>query len=107
MNVNGRDRIFSLIRQRFPDAEPLDKVLDWVYEISQTRVVGSNAPNALGIDDFDDTDVAILESLLQGKDAAATLEDLHAQRADINAEQLDTRIAKLSSSVILRPLMKS
>jgi hypothetical protein len=107
MNVNGRDRIFSLIRQRFPDAEPLDKVLDWVYEISQTRVVGSNALNALGIDDFDDTDVAILESLLQGKDAAATLEDLHAQRADINAEQLDTRIAKLSSSVILRPLMKS
>jgi len=105
MNVDGRDRIFSLIRQRFPHAEPLDKVLDWVYEISQTRVVGSKEPNPLNIADFDDIDVAVFEGLLQDKDAAAILADLGQQQANISAEQLDARIGKLSSAVIFEPLL--
>ncbi len=65
MNVEGREQIFSLIKERFPDAEPLDKVLDWVYDLSQTKVLGSNIPNALGIADFGDLDLFILESMLK------------------------------------------
>jgi hypothetical protein len=105
LNVDGRDRIFSLIRQRFPEAEPLDKVLDWVYEMSQTRIVGWNAPNPLNIADFDDIDIAVLEGLLNDKDAPAILAELHRQQADISAELLNARIAKLSSAVIFQPLL--
>lgn len=67
MNVEGKERIFSLIKQRYPKDEPLDKVLDWVFDLSQTRVVGSNQQNALGIDPFDDLDLLIFEHLLRGK----------------------------------------
>ena len=105
MNVDGRDRIFSLVRQRFPDVEPIEKVLDWVYEMSQTRVVGSNSPGPLNID-VDDIDIAVLEGLLQEHGPEQILADLHTQQASISAGQLDERIRKLSSSIVLQPLLE-
>jgi len=106
MNVDGRQRIFALVRQRFPDIDPLEKVLDWVYEMSQTRVVGSNSPNSLNVE-IDDIDIAVLEGLLRDRDAEQIIEDLRSRQADITAEQLDERISKLSSSVVLQPLLES
>ena len=103
MNVEGRDRIFDLVRQRFPDAEPIDKVLDWIYEISQTRVVGSNMPNPLNIADFDDIDIAVLENLFRGNETRKYFLTSARQQANITPEQLDARIAKLTSAVIFPP----
>lgn len=66
LNVEGREAIFSLIRQRCPDAEPLEKVLDWVQDLANTRIVGYENANALGIPDFGDVDIFVLEQMLQG-----------------------------------------
>jgi hypothetical protein len=65
MNVEGKERIFSLIKERFPDAEPLEKVLDWSFELANSRVMGLNIPNALGIENFGDLDLLVLESMLK------------------------------------------
>ncbi len=65
MNVEGKERIFSLIKERFPDSEPLDKVLDWTFDLANTRVMGLNIPNALGIENFGDLDLFVLESMLK------------------------------------------
>ncbi len=67
LNADGRDRIYSLIRQRYPDADAREKVLDWVFDLSQTRIAGTEKQNALGIEPFDDLDLAIVENLLDGK----------------------------------------
>lgn len=107
LNVEGRERIFSLVKERFPDSEPLDKVLDWTFDLAQTRVLGANTSNALGIKDFDDTDLFILENLLQDKPEAEIGQTLETEYGAANLENLPERIEKIKKSVIFQPLLSS
>lgn len=103
LNLEGKEPIFSLIKQRYPDDEPLDKTLDWTLELAQTRVVGSNLPNALGIEGFDDIDLLVLENLLNGK----TTDDIRTELGSTGNERfndLDARIERVRDAVIFRPL---
>jgi hypothetical protein len=102
LNADGRENIYKLIKQRFPDADPQEKVLDWVFDLANTRVIGVEPPNALGIEGFGDIDLLILEDLLNGKDPAAIGESLTSQGAKI--DDLDERIARILSSPMLRTL---
>ena len=69
MNVEGKNQILSLIKERFPENDPVEKILDWTFDLANTRVLGENIPNALGIENFDDTDLFVLESLLKDRNA--------------------------------------
>ncbi len=108
MNVEGREQIFSLIKQRFPDSEPLDKTLDWIYELSQTKVLSSNVPNALGIADFGDLDLFILESMLKNSSGEELQNSLRTEYGMQEVENLEQIIAdkmgKIRESVICQPL---
>lgn len=106
LNVEGRERIFSLIKKRFPDSEPLDKVLDWTFDLAQTRVLGESVPNALGIKDFDDTDLFILENLLLDKSENEIGQILGTEYGAANLENLGARIEKIRKSVIFQPLLQ-
>jgi len=107
LNVEGRERIFSLVKERFPDKEPLDKVLDWIFDLGQTRVLGENIPNALGIADFDDTDLFILENLLQEKQPDEIQTLLETEYGSEKLENFSERLEKLQKSVIFQPLLKN
>lgn len=102
MNVDGRERIFSLIKQRFADAEPLNKVLDWTFDLARTRVMGGS--NALGIAEFDDTDIIVLEGLLKDQNRDEIASEFSGPNADSNLASLDARIAKIRDAVIFKPL---
>lgn len=110
MNVEGRERIFSLVKQRFPDHEPIDKVLDWTYDLAQTRVVGLNIPNAVGIEGFGDLDLFILESLLKDmpdEEAENALESEY--KMEINEdvrENLNNKREQIRQSIIFEPLLQ-
>jgi hypothetical protein len=65
LNVGSRDKILELVKQRFPESDPIEKILDWVEELSQTRVLGSKEANALGIEGFNDQYLIVLERLLR------------------------------------------
>jgi hypothetical protein len=110
MNVEGKQRIFALIKQRFPDAEPIEKVLDWTFDLAQTRVLGENIPNALGIEDFADLDLFVLESLLKDmtdEDAEKTLESEYGmQITDEVRQNLQNKRAQIRQSVIFEPLLQ-
>lgn len=67
LNVPDREKILELVTQRFPETDPVEKILDWVEELSQTRVLGSKESNALGIEGFGDDHTFVLEQLLGGK----------------------------------------
>jgi hypothetical protein len=107
MNVDGRERIFSLVRERFPEYDPLDKVLDWTFDLAQTRVLGENLPNALGIADFDDTDLFVLENLLRDKSADEIRTTLADEYGAGLVENLPQRIEKIQNCVIFQPLLQS
>ncbi|MGI8639759.1 MAG: hypothetical protein ACR2MG_07370 [Pyrinomonadaceae bacterium] len=108
MNVEGKEQIFSLIKERFPDADPLDKVLDWVYDLSQTKVLGLNIPNALGIADFGDLDLFILESMLKNRSDEETRKALQTEYGMNDVETLQQSLTdkseKIKQSVIFQPL---
>lgn len=107
MNVEGRERVFSLIRQRFLGSEPIEKVLDLVHDLSHTRVVGVNAPNALGLEDFGDVDMSILENLLHGRSATDTLDAVRAEYGDdrLDGVDVEAKLARITGSSIFRPLL--
>lgn len=107
LNVDGRDRIFSLVKTRYPDSDPLDKILDWTYDLAQTRVVGVNTPNALGMENFDDVDLSILENLLRGRSDSEMKEALAADYGaeKIAASDIDGKLARIRASAIFQPLL--
>jgi hypothetical protein len=102
LNIDGRENIYKLIKQRYPDADPQDKVLDWTFDLANTRVMGVDPPNALGIDGFGDIDIIIFEDLLNGKDSNAIRESLQAQGAVV--DDLEQRIARIRNSPLLSTL---
>ncbi len=107
LNVDGREQIFRLIKQRFPDNEPLGKALDWTYDLANTRVVGVENLNALGIPDFGDIDLFVLEQMLLDK-SGTTIEDaLRAQYGESAVEAVKTvadKESRIRNAVIFRPL---
>jgi hypothetical protein len=107
LNLEDRDTILRLIGTRFPDSDPVDKILDWTHDLSQTRVVGVNTPNALGIEGFDDVDLSLLENLLRGRSdeeaREAILSDYGAERSA--SFDLEGKLARLRESAIFRPLL--
>lgn len=110
LNVEGKERIFSLINERFPEADALEKVLDWTYDLAQTKVFGSNMPNALGVEDFDDMDLFVLESLLKNRTEAETLEALQTDygtpATGETARNLAAKAEKIRQAVIFEPLLR-
>jgi hypothetical protein len=109
LNVEGKERIFALVKERFPDAEALDKVLDWTYDLAQTKVFGSNMPNALGVEDFDDMDLFVLESLLKNRSETEMLETLESDYGTVASEEtasyISVKAEKIRRAVIFEPLL--
>jgi hypothetical protein len=104
MNVEGKELIFSLIKEKFPESEPLDKILDWVYDLSQTRVLGLSVPNALGIENFDDFDLFILECFLKDMSDNELEEALRAEYPSENAEELLKNIEEHKEKILNAPI---
>lgn len=70
LNVQDREKLIALVAQRFPEGDPVDRLLAWVEEIAAVRVIGQREPNALGIADFGRAHLAVLGGLLRGMDEA-------------------------------------
>jgi hypothetical protein len=66
LNVPDRAKVLELVRQRFPEQDPVNTITDWVEELANTRVAGSSEPNVLGIDDFDEDYLFVFQCLLEG-----------------------------------------
>jgi hypothetical protein len=108
LNVDGKENIFPLVKQRYADDDPVEKILDWVLELSETRVMAANSQNALGIENFGAFDLFVLENLLRDKSIdemkAAMSNDYPADQADGLIAALPEKIERINSAVIFEPL---
>lgn len=107
MNVEGREPIFQLVRQRFPDAEPMDKVLDWTFDLANTRLAGTDKSNVLGIEDFGDLDISILEQMLLGRSGSEindALADQLGSAAEGMAGTIRDKERRIREAGFFRPL---
>ncbi len=106
LNVAGRENIYRLIKQRFPDAEPQEKVLDWTYDLANTRIAGDERTNALGIAGFDDTDLYVLEQVINGRsgdEIEAAFRSEHGEPTAAHA--LAEKEQRIRESIIFQPLL--
>lgn len=109
LNLEGRENILSLVQQRFSDENPLDKVLDWILDLSQTRFFGNSTQNALGIEGFNDIDLAVLEGMLKGQTEEEITRSFerefqNSSGTDITKTVSEKKIA-IEQSKILQPLI--
>ena len=108
LNVDGKENIFSLIKQRYPNDDPIEKILDWVLELSETRVMAANSSNALGIENFGPFDLFILENLLRDKSVeeikAAIKNDHPADQAENLLAAIPEKVEGIYRAIIFQPL---
>ena len=106
LNIEGRELIFDLLKQRFPGSEPIDKVLDLVFELANSRIAGTERSNLLGLDDFGDLDLYVLEQVLRGRSGDEIAE---AFRLDFGNDPDSSRLAEkesvIRSALVFAPLM--
>ena len=66
LNVPNRREVLRLIKERFPDKNAPELIIDWVRELLATRTFGSRESNVLGLENFDETHLLVLKGLLEG-----------------------------------------
>ena len=101
LNVPSREKILELVKQRFPETDPVEKILDWVEELGNTRVLGSKEPNALGIEGFDHNGLFVLECLIKG----VPISQIHEQAKStqqLESDELQVTIDRLINSQIFK-----
>jgi len=107
LNIDSREPIFSLIRERYPEVDPTEKILDWTFELSETRVLGTVNENALGIPDFDNLDMIVLEALIKGQSESEARQEIESEGNAANPDllsQLPARFEKIRNAAIFKPL---
>jgi hypothetical protein len=109
LNVSNRMKILELVKERFPETNPVEKVLDWVMELSTTKVWGSAEANVLGLDDFDDDYLFVLQCLLEDLSAPQIKEALAKEYPAAYAAKLagkfDAIAAVLRASIPFRAIL--
>jgi hypothetical protein len=66
LNVPDKGLILDLVKARFPESDALETIGEWLTELSTTKALGSQEPNVLGIEDFDDDYLFVFQCLMQG-----------------------------------------
>ncbi len=110
LNVPDRENLLALVKNRFPASDPVEKILDWSLELAETKVLGLNLPNALGIEDFGDHELFVLENLLRGRSEdeikSLVLTTYPADKAEELLSNFPAIADKLRGSVLLESLIK-
>jgi hypothetical protein len=107
LNVPERAGLLELVRQRYPESDPVETVLDWVDELSRTKVFGSLESNILGIQDFDDLHLFALQGMLEGRSTEEMREGLAAEYPAGQAASMRERIENVCADLLNSPLFKS
>jgi hypothetical protein len=107
LNITSRDKVLELVKQRYPSQDPVETVLDWVEELGRTRVLGSKETNALGMPEFNDSYVFVLECLLRGLGGEEINQRAIAEYPATYATKLITTIPALAQNLKDCTLLKS
>lgn len=110
LNVQGRKRILRLVRQRYPEQQPVETILDWVEELSRIKS-HDGSTNALDLEGFDDVDLQIVECLMKGNSLTSAQAELrkifrHESPRLLN-QKTKSRYEEIQRNSILKPLFSS
>jgi hypothetical protein len=99
LNVPERRMILELVKQKFPEQDPVSVLVDRAAELSTLGAAGDGGSNILGMDDFDDDHLFVYQCLLEGLTTRQVRDRLRAEYAPPDAERIETRLAAIRSSL--------
>lgn len=105
LNVPDRKSLLQLVKQRFPDRDPIHVMIDRVSELSSVR--GPTESNILGINDFDDDYLFVYRCLLQDLTDQQIKENLKNEYKPEDATRIETRFDSLCGVLRNSNLLRS
>ena len=99
LNVPDRASVLALVKERFPDRDPVTAMVSWVDELANTKAIGSAEPNVLGIEDVDDDYLFVLECMLRGLTAEQTMQAFVEDADESDAENLRNKSENLYQAI--------
>jgi len=106
MNVNGRQRILGLVRRCFPKQSAVKTVVDWIEELASTKAYGSDEPNALGIENFGDEHLLVLEGLLNNQTLPRIQKEMRNIYKGMKSQEAKNQIRAVYDSLLKAPVLK-
>jgi len=107
LNVPDRGKVLDLVRQRYPEKDPINTITEWVDELANTRVAGSHEPNVLGIDNVDEDYLFVFQCLLEGLTIDQTKRAIDEELSAEDARSLEDNVERLYSDIRNSMLFKS
>src|SRR5581483_11463996 len=106
LNVPDKVKLLDLVRQRFPDNPPAVTVVNWIEELADTSVLNSTEPNLLGIPDFDDLHLLVVQYLLED----LPLEQINREvssRYHLDPDSIKSKVTTICKKLRSAPLLKA
>jgi hypothetical protein len=105
LNVPERTTVLRLVKEKFPEKDPINLIVGWIRELSATRIFGSHEPNVLGIGNFDDKHLCIFKGLLKGLTEEEIKARVAAEAPPVEAP--NQRVEEITNHIKALPLFKS
>jgi len=105
LNVPERKTLLRLVKEKYPEKEPISLIVGWMRELAATRIFGSHEPNVLGIGEFDDRHLLVFEGLLEGLTGAEIRSRLTAKTPPVAGAELP--VEEITNHLKALPLFKS
>jgi hypothetical protein len=106
LNLPHRALVLDMVKRRFPDTDPVDKICGWMTELSAIKSVKSPEINILGSEGFGDEHQFLLRRLLTG-DSIEQVKELLGRDMPARSQERTAVIEKLYKSIHSSLLMKS
>jgi hypothetical protein len=107
LNVPEKGLILNLVKARFPERDALDTIGEWLMELSTTKALGSQEPNILGIEDFDEDYLFIFQCLMQGLSPEQIKEAIDREFSSEYAEDLKSDFEMISTHLRMATLFQA
>lgn len=107
LNVPDRVKLLELVKQRVPDRNPIETVMEWIEELADTKAVGSNEANVLGIEGVDEDYLLVLQRMLEGASLADLREAFEEEFSADNLEDLGEKPKELYEAIRNSALFKA
>ncbi len=84
----------------------METVVDWIEELGSTRAYGSDEPNALGIENFGDEHLLVLEGLLNNQTLPRIQKEMRSIYKGMKSQEANNQTRAIHDSLLKAPVFK-
>lgn len=106
LNVPDKTKLLELVKDRFPETNPVETVTEWFEELANTRMAGSSEPNVLGINGFSEDYLFVFQCLLEGLSVEQISNELGEDSVVNNGHSSGDKAEKLCNEISNSMLFK-